>query len=142
MTRTEIEAMPGAEVDAYIASKVFGMTWTPVPDCGERRWGRWSDKDGREFEVGYHDSQTWSPSESLDDAMQAAEKVGLEIDGRLFALTYCWKSFDSRKQKEWEGEWVACWMDGDIGEGFPTGRAPTPALAVCRAVIAANEARQ
>jgi hypothetical protein len=107
-TREQIEAMTGAEVDAYLAEKVMG--WVSRRNLADNHFAGWIDRE------------KWNPSTCLDDAMQAAEKVGC---GGFMLWRY-----------EGSTDW-GCESDSR----FPM-RAPTPALAICRAVIAANEAKE
>lgn len=119
LTREQIEAMDDDAVDEYIATKIFGLHWVGVD--GQDDWGRWEgDESTYPKEVGWHDGVTWTPAGCLDDAVEAAEKVGLFV--RL----------ENEAEHYWGKKWI-CMV------GNHPGIAPTPALAVCRAVIAAHE---
>lgn len=116
MTREEIERMTGAEVDEYLAERV--MEWKLGTS------NIWVAPDDSMTSAKY-----WDPYYDLNRAMQAAEKVGLVLEGRHFDLMYA------------SDGWVASWLDCTAARGYPWANAPTPALAVCRAVIMANEAK-
>jgi hypothetical protein len=130
MTHEQIEAMTDAEVDQFIAEKVMG--WTLEND----RW-----LDGPLVIVA---ECRFAPSIDLNQAIEAAEKVGLRI---RFGKRYSRFGRFSLILDEDSDIWVAGWFheesvqDDAWNEVDCAGRAPTPALAVCRAVIAAWEAK-
>ena len=136
MTRDEIEKLTDADVDRYIAEKVMG--WIPRTVDGLAEYARQYHERGVEGERMVKYACDWDPSTDLNQAIEAAEKVGLTLgdDDDLvsyrFVLLWCL------------GKWASGWLNEDA-EGLQRWRfggcAPTPALAVCRAVIAAWEAR-
>jgi len=117
MTREEIEKKTDAEVDHFIAEKVMGWLYDTVTGCE-----CWIHDEGFRTLV-----NTFHPSTNLNQAIEAAEKVGLEQEGLSFGLV--WNS-TSRK---WMAGWgaVAGWISSK-----------PPALAVCRAIITAYEANK
>jgi hypothetical protein len=122
--------MTNEEADAYLAERVMGWRdaqyWDNVGSCVRC----WEDSNG--IDIDYCD---WKPSVSLDDAMQAAEEVGLNLDGYWFHLEWRPGHADSPL-------WCAYWCAPFLNENKHAGFGETPALAVCRAVISAHEARK
>lgn len=104
LTYEDIEKMTGEEVDLYIVKKVMG--WRRLEN------GRlWRDAH----------STDWFPISDLNDAVQAAEKVGGNLEMAGIHDPPYWRA--------------TVWIKGKDFFGVAT----TPALAVCRAVISASE---
>jgi len=116
MTREEIEKMTDAKIAAYLGRKVMGYEDRSHKSLGPRDAAYTLDER----------MINWDPTNNLNQAIEAAEKVGLEQEGLSFGLV--WNS----ASRKWMAGWgaVAGWVSHE-----------TPALAVCRAVIAAWEAR-
>lgn len=116
LTRDQIEAMTSEEVNRYLAEKVMGWTGWPIMLRSE-----------------------WTPASSLDDAMEAAGKVGLiqDADNDDWYLTLHYRGGDPGI---WRCGWAGSTWDDEEPTMLHSWEAPTPALAVCRAVIAAHEA--
>jgi len=132
MTRDEIEKLTDADVDRYIAEKVMGWIDMKLP-------AKYLGDEILIRKIPDALGQCYFPHRDLNQAIEAAEKVGLTLgdDDDLvsyrFVLLWCL------------GKWASGWLNEDA-EGLQRWRfggcAPTPALAVCRAVIAAWEARK
>jgi len=99
LTREQIEAMDEDAIRNYIGVKVYGC---------EPPWG-----------------DEFCPSDNLSQAIEAAEKVGLDLEIASY--------FRNKKHlaKCVSPKRYFLWYE-----------APTPALAVCRAIIAAHEAKK
>jgi hypothetical protein len=134
MTPEEVSNMTEDAVDEYIAEKVLGLHWVGVE--GREDWGRWEGGSGYPKEVGWPDSDEWSPSRVTDGAIEAAQKVGLEQTDSQ-GLTF-WFSL------LWEGgtEWSAMWDSPRSPYPLISASAKTCARAVCNATILANESKK
>jgi hypothetical protein len=106
MTREQIEAMSDNDVALFLVEKIVGRVF----------------KNEEERQV-WAAMRTWRPECSLDHAMEAAEKVGLDLEIASY--------FRNKKHlaKCVSPERYFLWYE-----------ASTPALAVCNAVIAVHEA--
>lgn len=122
LTREQIEVMTGNEVDAYLAENVMEMSADSVLLC------------------------IFTPHANLNHAIEAAEKVGLVIERTRLqpenpdvvvpSIIYNLYFYIDYRADGWHSGWGDYIRVNDIYNGV----ASTPALSVCRAVIAANEA--
>lgn len=125
LTEVQIEAMRSEDIATYIALEVMG--WFSEQGV----WNEGQKGHSRSF-------CRWDPANDLNDAIEAAGKVGFLIP----------KKPGSRENAYFDLRWIApnSWCAGWFrSNGFPlfVGKnASTPAISVCRAVIAANEAKK
>lgn len=118
MTREQIEAMTNAKVNQHLAEKVQG--WTARKTENSCDWVLVITSPGKWDSV-------YEPSKDLNQAMEAAEKVG-----PVGLQLRCWSNGFGTLS------WDCWWRDRPSLVSY----APTPALAVCRAVIEAHESKE
>ena len=112
LTRKQIEALTDAEASKYLAEKVMGWTFS---------YGTWWTGD-----ISRTSSYAAQFATDLNQAVEAAGKMGLELEGLTFGLVW------NLGTKKWMAGWgaVVDWMSHSA-----------PARAICNAVIAAHEAK-
>jgi hypothetical protein len=132
LTREQIEAMADAEVDRYIAEKVMGWgTWrTSAVELG---WRTCAEKNVR--------LEDWHPAVNLNQAIEAAEKVGLEkhVQDKSWAESWVAGFALAWGGEEWEAGWQTSGPEGTDWYDPWMGYSKNHARAVCNAVIAAHE---
>jgi hypothetical protein len=143
MTRDEIEKMTVVEVDCYIATKVMG--WKAEAGDYKDQWFFYDPKGIGPVAPIYSDHGEllagWGAATDLNQAIEAAEKVGLILDEDADDW-YLTLHYVGGKPGMWRCGWVGSDWDKEEPVVKYSSDALTPALAVCRAVIAANEAER